>query len=83
MKRLLVVLALLVVGGVGLGFYLGWFHISRAGTGEKTGISITVDQDKINEGKAKVQEKVQELGGKVKEKMGTPGEQAKEGGSKP
>jgi hypothetical protein len=49
MKRLLVVLALLVAGGIGLAFYLGWFH-------------LTVDQDKFQGDKENVVEKVHNLG---------------------
>jgi len=46
MKRLLLVLALVVAGGVGLGFYLGWFHI--ASNNDKSNVTLSVDADKFN-----------------------------------
>jgi hypothetical protein len=45
MKRLLLVLALVVVGGVGLGFYLGWFHIAT--NNDKSNVTLSVDADKF------------------------------------
>jgi hypothetical protein len=33
---------------IGLGFYLGWFGVSTvADTPGKTGVNVTIDQDKI------------------------------------
>jgi hypothetical protein len=72
MTRLLGVIALLVAGVAGLGFYLGWFHFSRGGTDDKTNYTITVDQDKLRESKKKVQEKVQDVSRKGKDNNATP-----------
>jgi hypothetical protein len=83
MKRLLVVVVLLVVAVVGLGFYLGFFRFSSTGTDDKTNITITVDQEKIKEGKEKVQEKAEELGREIKERTSTPTSKAKEDRPKP
>jgi len=47
------VLVLLVACVVGLGFYLGWFLLSADSEGQKTNITITVDQDKIREDEEK------------------------------
>jgi len=48
MRKLLFVLLLLVVGGVGLGFYQGWFNVStiREPGSRKTEVQLTIDQDK-------------------------------------
>ncbi len=72
MKRLLVVFALVVVGVVGLGFYLGWFRLSTDSGDQKTSITVTVDQDRIQEDKGKAKEKVEDVGRKIKEKTHTP-----------
>jgi hypothetical protein len=73
-------LVLLAAGVAGLGYYLDWFHISRGSADDETKITITVDQDKIRQGKKKVQEKVQDLSRKGKETNGKPADQAKEQG---
>jgi hypothetical protein len=83
MNRFLVVLLLLVAGVVGLGFYLSWFQLSTDSEGQKTNITITVDQDKIREDEAKAKEKVQEAGQKVKDRIGTGTETSKDQGPRP
>jgi hypothetical protein len=75
MNRLLVVLvvlALLVAGGLGLGFYLGWFHLSKDGTSHDPNFTITVDRDKIQQDQEKAKETMQGVGQKVKGKAGAP-----------
>ena len=50
MWRMLVVLLLLVVVGlVALGYCRGWYEVGRISNpeGDKTGVQITVDQDKV------------------------------------
>lgn len=63
MKWLLVVLVLLVVGGVGVGFYQGWFHLSTDNTDHHPSVKIEVNEDRIQEDK----KKVEGLGGKAKD----------------
>jgi hypothetical protein len=73
MNRLLVVLlvlALLVAGGVGLGFYLGWFHLSKDGASHDPNFTITVDRDKIRQDEEKAKETMKGVGQKVKAKTG-------------
>jgi hypothetical protein len=60
MKRLLIVLVLVAACVVGLGFYLGWFH-------------LTVDKDKFQEDKEKALPKTQDSGHRVKDVAATPG----------
>lgn len=69
MSRFLVVLLLLVIGVVGLGFYLGWFQFSTDHTEQKSNFSITVDKDKIEKDREKATEKVKEAGHTIQEKI--------------
>jgi hypothetical protein len=75
MNRLLVVLvvlAVLVAGALGLGYYLGWFHLSKDGTNHDPNFTITVDRDKIQQDQDKAKETMQGVGQKVKGKTGAP-----------
>jgi hypothetical protein len=83
MNRFLVVLLLLVAGVVGLGFYLGWFRFSTGSEGQKTNITITVDQEKIREDEEKAKQKVQQVGQKVKERTGAGTEKSNKDGPRP
>jgi hypothetical protein len=56
MNRLLVALLLIVVGLVGLGFYLGWFQFASDTSGDKPNVTFTLDPDKIQEDKDKVRD---------------------------
>jgi len=82
-SRFLVVLLLLVVAVVGLGFYLGWFHLSTDNTAQNPNFTISVDKDKFQQDKEKATEKVQEAGQTVKEKIGAGAEKVKKETSKP
>ncbi len=62
MKRLLFVIVLLVVGVVGLGFYLGWFGIASESADGKRHITLTVDTKKIDEAEGTALKKVHDLG---------------------
>jgi hypothetical protein len=57
MRGLLIVVVLLIVGIVGLGFYRGWFQIStdRDGAEQKVNTTFTVDEERIQEDKEKLQ----------------------------
>jgi hypothetical protein len=78
MKGFLVVLVLLVACVVGLGFYLGWFRLSGDREGQKTNVTITVDQEKIREAEEKAKGKAQEVGQKVKERIGAGTQKSKD-----
>ena len=62
MKRLLIVVALIVVCVIGLGFYFGYFRIGWESTDGTTHITLTVDQNKIQEDEKKAVEKVHDVG---------------------
>ena len=66
MKTLFGVAFLLLVGIVGLGFYLGWFHLSTYSTGQTSSATITVDRDKIRADEGKAKEKAKEFEQKTK-----------------
>ena len=57
MRVLLVIVVLLIVGIVGLGFYRGWFQIStdRNNAEQEIRTTFTVDEEKIQENKEKLQ----------------------------
>jgi hypothetical protein len=61
-KTLRFVVALLLVGIAGLGFYQGWFRISTDGTGQESSATITVDKDKIHADEEMAKEKMHGLG---------------------
>ncbi len=83
MKRFFVLVLVLVVGIVGLGFYLGWFQFSTGGTDEKPNLTLTVDKDKIEKDKKKAEEELQKAGQAVKEKIGSGTEKSKDDSSRP
>jgi hypothetical protein len=56
MNRLWVVLLLVVVGVVGLRFYLGWFQFTSNTADEKPNVTFTLDPEKFQEDKEKVQD---------------------------
>jgi len=79
MKALLVVLALLVAGIAGLGFYRGWFSVASDSADAKSNITLTVDQDKFQEDRKAATESVQDLGRQAKDKTVGPAEKITDG----
>ena len=78
-KAFLVVLALLVAGVVGLGFYQGWFHFGSDNANGKSNVTLSVDKDKFNADERRAVEKVQDLGHQVKDKVAGSGEKSMDG----
>jgi hypothetical protein len=58
MKTLLKLLVLIVVVVAGVGFYLGWFHLSTRSDDSKPNISLTVDKQKFDADKDKLIDKI-------------------------
>lgn len=73
MKALLVVFVLLAAAVVGFGFYEGWFTYSTHGADHKPGISVGVNENKIQAD----EKKAEDLGHKAKEDFANPKENAK------
>ena len=67
MKGLIFVLVLVVAGFVGLGFYMGWFQVSSSSGDNKSSITLSVDNNKIQKDKDKAVDKVQDMGQPAKE----------------
>lgn len=70
MRKLFSFIMVLAVVVVGLGFYLGWFGVSTThdSTSGKTGVELTIDQNKIKADAEKAKEKVADEARKLKEK---------------
>jgi hypothetical protein len=66
-NRVLAVLAVLVIGVVVLGFYLGWFSVSTSSDSKAVDVNLTVDKEKLREDEQKAKKKLDEL----KEKAGS------------
>jgi hypothetical protein len=60
MRNLLIVVLLLAVGVVGLGFYLDWFDLSTSRDEEtgRTGVKLTIDQEKMKSDAKKARQKI-------------------------
>ena len=69
MKRLGAVLAAIAIIVVGLGFYRGWFAVSRSASdaeSNKVNINLAADPDKMKQDAEMVKDKATELTGRVK-----------------
>ena len=80
MKRLFLVLIAIALLVVGLGFYRGWFALSRSSPdagSHKVNINLTVDPDKMKADAETVKGKTAELTGQAKEEAIELGDQAK------
>ena len=69
MKRLRSFLIVLVIIGVGLGFYRGWFVVSggREAVTHKVDVNLTVDTDKVKEDVESVKDKATDFGHQAKD----------------
>jgi len=56
MKRFLVVLIVVLAGGIGFGFYRGWFQLSTDSADHKANVTLSVDKDKIRADEQKLQQ---------------------------
>lgn len=64
MKRLIAVLIVLAILFVGVGFYRGWFSLSKSDPDpgdNKVNVNLTVDGDKMQEDAAAVKKQAAEL----------------------
>ena len=70
MKRVLIVLAVLVAGVALVGFSRGWFHLASDRGADTSGVTLTVDKEKVREDKDKVVDKAQGVAGDTKDRDG-------------
>jgi hypothetical protein len=75
MRSLIQLLLVLLICLVGIGFWLGWFSLSRPAPdkeGNKVNVNLSVDKDKmksdVKKAEEKVKEEIKELEGKMKAK---------------
>ena len=76
MKRLCTVLIVVTILVVGVGFYRGWFALSRPASDNGSGtvnINLATDSDKIKQDAQAVKEKATELTGGVTEEVKADG----------
>lgn len=71
----------LVVGAgiVGLGFFLGWFHVGSDTTDGKQNVTLSVDTDKFQEDRKSAVANVQDLGRQIKDKVAGSSERTMDG----
>jgi hypothetical protein len=69
MRAFVFLVALLVVGVAGLGFYLGWVHFSSDSAADKPSVTITVDKDKIHADEKTAKDKMHSIGHEANEKI--------------
>ncbi len=79
MKRFLFVLVLVGAGAVGLGFYLGWFHLGSDNANGKSNVTLSVDTDKFQEDRKTAVANVQSVGRQLQDKVAGPNEKRMEG----
>lgn len=76
MKRLLILIALIVLVVFGLGAYLDWFDLSSRNEEGNADVTLTLDKDKVEADKDRVVDRVDQLRDKGAEKLAAPGEEA-------
>jgi len=69
MKRLFTLIVLVVIAVAALGYYLGWFQVTRTDADGKPGVTVTVDKDKVHQDEQRAKEKASQLKDKAKEKI--------------
>jgi hypothetical protein len=78
MKKLLILVVLLAVGIAAFGYHQGWFTVEKETNSDgKTGVTVTVDKDKIHQDTEHAKDKAKELGGKVKDSASEIGQKVK------
>jgi len=79
MNRLLCGVACIGACVIGLGFYLGWFHIGGDNAGGTSNVTISVDKNKIKEDSKTAVTKAENLEHQVKEKVTGSNEKTMDG----
>jgi len=79
MRGLLFVVVVVALGAVGLGFYLGWFHVESDHADGKSNVTLTVDKDKFEADKKTAVADVQGMGRQTTDKTAGPNEKSHDG----
>ena len=61
MTRFLGMLVVLCVLVAGIGYFRGWFHAGSTDINGQSSVTVTVDQNKLDQDKASAQQQVQDL----------------------
>jgi Na+/H+ antiporter NhaB len=69
MNRLLRLIVIVVIVIVAVGFYRGWFQLSTETQEQKTGLTVTVDKQKVEADKEKAVESLKGLEHKLQIKQ--------------
>jgi len=69
MKNFLFVMFLVVVVAVGLGFYLGWFHLGSDHAGGTSNVTLSMDTDKFQKDRKTAVAKVQAVEREITDKV--------------
>jgi len=76
-KKLLALIVVLVIAGVAVAFWRGWFTFETSKDDGKVHVDLTVDKEKFKEDRAKLKEKAAEKSKAMKEKLAGLREKAK------
>ena len=69
MKTLLILLAMVMIVGVGLAFYQGWFSFSSSNDARQASVKVSVDKEKIVADTDTAVDTVQDLGDKAADRI--------------
>ena len=69
MQSVMFVVAVIVIAGVALGFFLGWFNLSPSNDEHKSNVTLSVDKDKFEADKDKAVDKARDLGHQAVDKI--------------
>jgi hypothetical protein len=69
MRRFLMLVVLVVIAVGALGYYLGWFHVTRTDADGKPGVTVTVDKDKVHQDEQRAREKATQMKDKAADKI--------------
>jgi hypothetical protein len=83
MSRLLIILVLVLVGALGLGFYLRWFGVESETVGGKSNVTFTVDTDRIRADEKRAVGAVKDLGQRATGDATPPTEKSKDPAAPP
>ncbi len=76
MRKLLGTLVIVVLLISAVGFYRGWFSVSKDDQPGETNVQIKIDKDKIKQDTQEATRKARELGSDAKDRIGAGSEPA-------